>query len=123
MLKNNFSETLFMLEISNELLNGVLVIKLTGRLDGITSKNYNETMSEPDYASATKIVLDCAGLTYISSEGLRALLMSAKKAKSINGAFTLCSVNAAVNEVMVISGFGTLLGVHANIEAAIKAIN
>jgi anti-anti-sigma factor len=111
-----------MLEIGNELVNGVLVVKLTGRLDGITSKIYNETMSEPDYASATKIVLDFGNLTYISSEGLRALLISAKKAKSVNGAFTLCSVNVAVNEVMVISGFGPLLGVHENVEAAIKAI-
>lgn len=112
-----------MLEISNEIIGGVTVVKLTGRLDGITSKTFNDRMSEPDYASASKVVLDCAGLNYISSEGLRAILMSAKKAKSQNGALTLCAVTPAVNEVMVISGFGVLLGVHENIEAAVKALN
>lgn len=112
-----------MLEIASEMVSGVLVVNLNGRLDGITSKTYNEKMIEPDFASSSKIVLNCAGLNYISSEGLRALLMAAKKAKSQNGAFTLCSVNAAVNEVMVISGFGALLGVHENVEAAIKAIS
>jgi anti-sigma B factor antagonist len=112
-----------MLEISSEMVSGVLVISLSGRLDGITSKTYNDKMAEPDYATASKIVLDCAGLNYISSEGLRAMLMAAKKAKSQNGALTLCSVSPAVNEVMVISGFGALLGVHENSEAAVKAIS
>lgn len=112
-----------MLEITSEVLNGVLVINLVGRLDGITSKTYNDKMAEPDYAASSKIVLDCAGLNYISSEGLRAILMAAKKAKSQNGALTLCAVSPAVNEVMVISGFGALLGVHENREAAVTAIS
>ena len=121
--KNIISEILDMLEITSEMVSGVLVVKLTGRLDGITSKTFNDKMAEPDFSASSKIVLDCAGLNYISSEGLRAMLMAAKKAKSQNGALTLCAVNSAVNEVMVISGFGALLGVHENIEAAVKAIN
>jgi anti-anti-sigma regulatory factor len=48
--------------------------------------------------------------------------MVAKKAKAQGGALTLASVNPSVNEVMEISGFGALLGVHANIADAIKAI-
>jgi anti-anti-sigma regulatory factor len=51
------------------------------------------------------------------------MLMAAKKAKSQNGALTLCAVSPAVNEVMVISGFGAMLGVHENREAAVKAIS
>jgi anti-sigma B factor antagonist len=112
-----------MLEITNEIVNGVLVVKLTGRLDGISSKTFNDKMAEPDYSAAAKVVLDCAGLNYISSEGLRAMLMAAKNAKSKNGALTLCSVSPAVNEVMVISGFGAMLGVHENEAAAVKALN
>lgn len=111
-----------MLEINNEIISDVLVIKLSGRLDGITSKIFTEKTNAPEQANAAHVVLDCKDLNYISSEGLRVMLMAAKKAKALGGALTLASVNSSVNEVMVISGFGALLGVHANTEDAIQSI-
>ncbi len=112
-----------MLEINNEVINNVLVIKLIGRLDGITSKTFTEKTNAPDMSDFSQIVLDCKDLSYISSEGLRVMLMAAKKAKSHGGTLTLSSTNAAVNEVMMISGFGALFGVHSSVEDAIKAIS
>ena len=112
-----------MLEVKNEVLNDVLVIHLIGRLDGLTSKTFVEKTSAPEHASHARIVLNCKDLNYISSEGLRVMLMTAKKAKSLGGALTLCDMNPSVNEVMVISGFGELLGVHADVAQAIKAIS
>jgi anti-anti-sigma factor len=111
-----------MLEVNDEVLDDVLVIKLSGRLDGITSKLFSEKTNADEYASLSHVVLECKDLNYISSEGLRVMLMVAKKAKAQGGALTLASVNPSVNEVMEISGFGALLGVHANIADAIKAI-
>ena len=111
-----------MLEISHEVMNDVLVIKLAGRLDGVTSKTFTEKTGAADQASFARIVLDCKALSYISSEGLRVMLMTAKRAKSLGGAMTLCNVNPSVAEVMVISGFGTLFGVHADVDQAIAAI-
>jgi anti-sigma B factor antagonist len=111
-----------MLEISSESINNVLVISLIGRLDGITSKTFIDKTNEPEMSTFSRIVLDCKDLNYISSEGLRVMLMAAKKAKSLGGALTLCAVNAAVNEVMMISGFGALFGVHSNVQDAIAAI-
>jgi len=112
-----------MLEINSEAINDVLVIKLIGRLDGITSKTFTEKTNAPEKSAFSRIVLDCKDLNYISSEGLRVILMEAKKAKSLGGSLTLCSVNTAVNEVMMISGFGALFGVHSNVQDAIKAIS
>ena len=112
-----------MLEINSEAINDVLVINLIGRLDGITSKTFTEKTNEPEKSDFSRIVLDCKDLNYISSEGLRVMLMAAKKAKSQGGALTLCATNTAVNEVMMISGFGALFGIHLNVENAIKAIS
>lgn len=111
-----------MLEISHEVINDVLVIKLAGRLDGVTSKTFTEKTSTADQASFARIVLNCKDLNYISSEGLRVMLMTAKRAKSLGGAMTLCSVNSSVNEVLVISGFGNLFGVHADVNQAVAAL-
>ena len=112
-----------MLEIKNEILNDVLIVHLTGRLDGITSKSFTEKTSLPEYVSQARIVLNCKDLNYISSEGLRVMLTSAKRAKSLGGGLTLCAVNPSVNEVMVISGFINLLGAHAGVDEAIKALS
>ena len=111
-----------MLEVKCEVLDGVLVLHLDGRLDGLTSKSFLEHAAAPELADQALIVLNCNALSYISSEGLRVILMTAKKAKSLGGALTLCDVNPSVNEVMVISGFGEMLGVHADVNQAIKAI-
>ena len=112
-----------MLEVKIHTVNDVLVANLVGRLDGLTSKNFMEKLSESNHASFSKIVLDCKELNYISSEGLRVILMVAKRSKSLGGNLTLCCVNSSVNEVMVISGFGTLLGVHPDVEKAIATIS
>ena len=109
-----------MLEISNDILNGVLVIHLSGRLDGISSKVFIEKTATAEYSSHPLIVINCKDLNYISSEGLRALLMSAKHAKSLSGNLTLCNVNNAIHEVFLISGFAKLLGLHASINDAVK---
>ena len=103
-------------------MNDVLIIKLAGRLDGVTSKTFTEKTGATDQANFARIVLDCKALNYISSEGLRVMLMTAKRAKSLGGAMTLCSVNPSVNEVLVISGFGTLFGVHADVDQAVAAL-
>jgi len=50
------------------------------------------------------------------------MLMTAKRAKSLGGAMTLCSVNPSVNEVLVISGFGALFGVHDDVDQAVAAL-
>lgn len=111
-----------MLEINHEVIQEVLVIKLAGRLDGVTSKTFTEKTGTAEHVNFSRIVLDCKDLNYISSEGLRVMLMTAKRAKSLGGAMTLCSVNPSVSEVLVISGFGTMFGVHSGVDEAVAAI-
>jgi anti-anti-sigma factor len=61
-------------------------------------------------------------VNYISSAGLRALLIVAKKAKSLDGALTLCGLRESVGRVMSVSGFDTLLGAHASVSEATAAL-
>jgi len=112
-----------MLEIKHEVIRDVLVINLIGRLDSSTSSLLVERMISEGLSTNPRIVFNCKDLNYISSEGLRITLMTAKKAKSLGGALTLCEMNAFVSEVMTISGFQELLGAHANVDLAINAIS
>lgn len=112
-----------MLEITNESIKDVLVIHLDGRLDGITSKSFMEKVSEYEQAKYARVVLNCEHLTYISSEGLRVILVLAKNTRSLGGVLALCDLTEAVKFVITISGFDNILGVYDSVEKAIKAVS
>jgi stage II sporulation protein AA (anti-sigma F factor antagonist) len=56
-------------------------------------------------------VLDFAGLDYISSAGLRMVLVVAKRLKQESGLLVLCGMQPHVHEVFDISGFLAILNV------------
>lgn len=84
------------------------VLLFEGRLDGITVAN-----AEPVVMSAIAqeggTVLDLSNLTYISSMGLRLILMAAKRAKQSNKRMALCGLQPQVKEVFQLCGFDKLL--------------
>lgn len=111
-----------MIEIRNENKSGVLIIQPEGRLDGLTSRkfmNETEVLLKPD---VNKVILDLERLDYISSEGLRSILTTAKTIKNHNGKFGICSPQEGVKEVLEISGFGALLGIYDSLDLAIASI-
>lgn len=111
-----------MLAIKKENKQGVLIITISGRLDGLTSKQFLDEVESMVSATENKVILNLNTLDYISSEGLRSVLTTAKKIKSLDGKFGLCSPLSGVKEVLEISGFGAMLGVYETEELAIANI-
>jgi anti-anti-sigma factor len=68
-----------------------------------------------------RLVLDLAGVDYISSAGLRSLLVVAKKVQAANGCLVLCGLTPMVLNVMSISGFQQLLKIFVTEEEAVAA--
>lgn len=80
-------------------------VLIEGRLD---TTNYGELDSELEKlidGNENKILLNLEKLDYISSSGLRILLMYLKKIKAENGRFMLCNMNQEIKEIFEISGF------------------
>ena len=67
-----------------------------------------------------RIVLDLALLSYISSAGLRVVLLLAKRLKEVNGKLVLCALQSRVREVFDISGFLAILTVVDTREEALR---
>lgn len=86
----------------------VVVLKLIGRLDTNTSQSLSDKAIGLIDGGLNKLVLDLAELNYISSAGLRVLLMLAKKLKSIGGKVALASLQDNVKEVFELSGFSSI---------------
>ena len=74
-------------------------------------------------ASAAKppagVLVDCNGLDYVSSGGLRVFLMSARAAERAGIRFALCTLKPAVAEVFELSGFSRIIPIHPDRNTAL----
>lgn len=97
-------------EIKNE--NEALIGVFNGRLDSAVADQLEKEM-QPLMDSADKnIVLDCTGLEYISSSGLRLFLTLRKEVAKRGGTLTLCHINDDIRSVFTITGFFKLFEIH-----------
>ena len=83
-------------------------LALDGRLDTTTSPTLQQDLV-PEFNTATKVNLDCTNLKYVSSAGLRVLLMGEKTAKAKGAKMALLNVSAEVMEVFDMTGFNDVL--------------
>lgn len=86
-------------------IDGKMIATLEGELDTAAAATVEQEL-QPLHAAADKpIVLDCKGLEYISSSGLRLLLALLKRAKAAGGSVTLSGVNDDILNVFKMTGF------------------
>lgn len=89
-----------------EPLDGTL--RLAGRLDTITAKDFSQTVEQflPDGGD---LHIDCSGLEYVSSAGLRVLLMVQKTLMAKGGKLILAGLKPEVRSVFDMTGFSNIL--------------
>ena len=80
---------------------------LTGRLDTATAPEL-DAFAGKELANTQELVLDCAGLEYISSAGLRVIL-KIQKLMNAKGSMKLIHVSDVIQEVFEITGFVDIL--------------
>jgi len=88
--------------------NGNIMFALDGRLDTTTSPKLQEVLI-PAFDETNKVVLDFNELAYISSAGLRVLLMGQKTATSKDAELIIKNVSDDIMEVFDMTGFSDML--------------
>lgn len=83
---------------------------LSGRLDTTTAPQLQQELI-PAFDTSKQVELDFTDLTYVSSAGLRVLLMGEKTAKAKGGSMTLTKVSSEIMEVFQMTGFADILTV------------
>ncbi len=111
------------MDIENERVGDVAVVTAHGRLDGIYSSAFAKRVGELIVGPNPKILIDFADVDFVTSAGLRAVLLLMKKAAVAGGAFALCGVNAEVREVLDISGFADIFTIHPGRAEGLAALN
>ena len=87
--------------------NNELTVSLEGRLDTVTAPSLEEEL-KANLDGVQELVLDFQALEYISSAGLRVLLM-AQKTMNKQGSMVIRNVNETIAEVFEITGFANML--------------
>jgi anti-anti-sigma factor len=110
------------MRIGEEKDGAALVIAPEGRVDSVSSSELERLVVSRIDAGEKRLVLDLSGVEYISSAGLRVLLMAAKRLKEPPAGLVLCGMGPSVRTVLELAGFLPLFAVEARREQALARL-
>jgi len=103
-----------------------IVLQVSGRLDQETCEDFRPQLTEyVDRAVREKsgLVLDFNGLEYVSSAGLRCLLVASRQMKAAKGRILVADMQPMVAEIFAISHFDLLFEVVPTVREALAAVS
>jgi anti-anti-sigma factor len=110
------------MQITEVRSNGVLILELKGRLDTLTAEPAKERLLAAIGNQPVRLLLDCSQVTYISSTGLRVLMVLAKSVAAVQGKVVLCAPPQHVRMVFDLAGFSAVVPVLPTREAALTLL-
>jgi len=113
------------LELSSRHVGLARVVEVHGRLDHAQAKAFEAALA-PHLSDCAKggspLVLDFSGVVYISSVGLRVLLLAAKQVKAQQGQIAVAALTPIVTEVFQVSHFNLVLRVFPDVASAVAHV-
>ena len=108
------------MEINEQKTDQGIIIGVIGRLDTTNYSMLEKKLMDLIDSNHHKILVECSKMDYISSSGLRILLMGLKKITLLKGKFALCGLQENINEIFEISGFTSIFEIYSTKEDALK---
>lgn len=113
------------MDLNSKLQGNTLILAPQGRIDHASAGDFSKAL-EPHLAECKaggiSLVLDFGGIEYISSVGLRALMLAARQVKAQNGRIAIVALTPVVKEVFEISRFNLVFKIFDTIEAATAGV-
>ena len=98
------------------------IVRLAGRLDSSAAQSAEANLTAALGEGVPHVAIDMTRLDYISSAGLRVLLVLAKKIQQAKGKVALFGLSPNVREVFTVSGFDTIFSIQPDPAAAVAAV-
>ena len=111
------------MEVKTERHEYTLIAKVEGRVDGANAREFQVALETAIGAGEPAVILDVEQLSYISSAGLRVILLTAKSSRNQKAKFAVCSLSEPIREVFEISGFDKIMSIHTSQAEALAALN
>lgn len=113
------------MNLSTRELSGILIASASGRIDHLSSEAFGialEPLTKECRPDTLPLLLDFSQVDYVSSAGLRVLMIASRQVKAQQGVFAIAALQPLVQEVFAISRFNLIIPCYINVEAAIKVL-
>ncbi len=110
------------MEIKKDEREDIILLKIDGKFDAVSAPDAEVAIGREIDDGALKIVINMEKVNYISSAGLRTLLVAAKEIKGKKGKIVISSMADTVKKVFEISGFSTIFETYGTDAEAIKCL-
>jgi anti-anti-sigma factor len=97
------------------------VIRVTGNIDTMTAPNVADYILREIAGEKIRLIADLSGVDFVSSAGLRVLLLAVKATRSRGGDFRLIGVGQDVRHVLELSGFSRILRCFDDLDQALAS--
>lgn len=110
-----------MLEIQVDLVNGCTVCRPIGELDAFTVSQFRQALAE--LASTPKLLIDLAGVPFVDSAGLGALIGGIRRVRELGGDVAVACPRPTLTRLLHTTGFDRIVTVASSVDEAAKSFN
>jgi anti-anti-sigma factor len=108
------------MEIEERVKEDISIISISGRMDAISSREAEAKLEDLLNVNKTIVIINLEGMDYISSVGLRTLMIALKKQKSNKGQLALIHLQPFVKNIFKITGLDRIFFIYSTEEEAIQ---
>ena len=108
------------MNIREERSGDVVIISIDDHLDTAAAPALEEKLTELIERGDTRLIIDCTGLQYVNSAGLKVFLLTAKRIDALAGQFILASLGPSVLTIFRTIGFDKIMKIVATREDALR---
>ena len=106
------------MEIREENLDGLMVLKLTGRLDASNADSLKRLVKERCEEGKNRVCVDMEGVSFTDSSGIGALVVALKTLTDARGDMCLCALTPEVRSLFELVRLHKLFEIHGTLEDA-----
>lgn len=103
-------------------VGGAALVTADGRIDISNAEAFKDTLLSAAAAAKSAVIIDMAGVDYISSAGLRSLMIAFRSAKAAGKGFGVAALRPLVLEIFTISRFNLVFPLYGGVREALQAL-
>jgi stage II sporulation protein AA (anti-sigma F factor antagonist) len=99
--------------------DGFIILRPSGQLTSANAGEFDNEIRSRINSKDSRVIIDLSDLNYISSAGLRVLLVLARFLKDGEGTLAVCSMNNTISQVFEVTGFSSVMETYPTLNEAI----
>jgi anti-anti-sigma factor len=108
------------MKIAHQEKDGVICFEIEGRLDAESAQEAETMVKAVLKQGPRRLLFDLSKMDYISSAGLRVILMAVKELRNKQGKLVLCGLTPYVKEIFDVSNFSSIIPITDSVETGLR---